>query len=178
MPPVEHLHHGHPVRQGWQAGQAVFGPRILRRTLKVRQWLQLRLNAWLRGRAFAGVQVTPQFLAQIDVPVYPITREALSHCSLTASNASVDRVCNRAGYAAGNLAVMSVRANQAKPDHDWAAAMRCVKQIATEGYAAPRPGWARAKPPFETAPNAPTIAAWPHRTSMSSSSVPASPARR
>ncbi len=115
-PPPEALTEGHPVRQGWQAGGAVFGSRTLKPTPPVRKWLQLRFSAWRRGRAFEGTQVTPNFLAQIDVPLCPITRSALTHASGAGSDASVDRVCNAAGYAAGNLAVMSARANEAKAD--------------------------------------------------------------
>jgi len=133
VPPVQHLHAGNPVRQGWQAGQAVFGPRTLRVTRHVRKWLQLRLNAWLRGRAFEGVQVTPHFLAQIDVPQCPITREPLSHATGQPSDASVDRVFNGAGYAAGNLAVMSARANAAKADYGWDDALGFVRQIEAGG---------------------------------------------
>jgi len=129
MPPVEHLHAGHPVRQGWQAGHCVFGARTLRATPHVRKWLQLRLNAWLRGRAFEDVQVTPNYLSQIDVAVCPITRELLTHGTGQPSDASVDRVFNGAGYAAGNLAVMSVRANAAKGDCGWDDALGFVRQI-------------------------------------------------
>jgi hypothetical protein len=129
VPPVEHLHGGHPVRQGWQAGQCVFGSRTLRATPHVRKWLQLRLNAWQRGRVFEGVQVTPNYLSQIEVPVCPITRELLTHATGQPSDASVDRVYNGAGYAAGNLAVMSARANVAKGDCGWDDALRFVRQI-------------------------------------------------
>ncbi len=132
-PPPEHLAEGHPVRQGWQAGAAVFGMRTLKPTPQVRKWLQLRLNAWRRGRAFEGVQVTPHFLAQIDVPVCPITRVALTHASGAGSDASVDRVCNQAGYAAGNLAVMSTRANAAKADLGWQDALTVMRQLQASG---------------------------------------------
>lgn len=129
VPPADHLHAGHPVRQGWEAGQAVFGNRTLRATPQVRKWLQLRLGAWLRGKAFETVGVTPAFLKRIDVPVCPVTGEALTQGTGTGSDASVDRVNNRAGYAVGNLAVMSVRANQAKSDHDWQDAVAFARQI-------------------------------------------------
>ncbi len=99
----------------------------------MRKWLQLRLNAWNRGRAFEGMQVTPHFLAQIDVPVCPITRTVLTHASGAGSDASVDRVCNQAGYAAGNLAVMSTRANQAKADLGWHDALTVVRQLEASG---------------------------------------------
>jgi hypothetical protein len=132
-PPPAQLSEGSPVRQGWQAGASVFGNRTLKPSAHVRKWLQLRLNAWRRGRAFEGVQVTPHFLAQIDVPVCPITRTALTHASGAGSDASVDRVCNQAGYAAGNLAVMSTRANEAKADLDWRDALTVVRQLESSG---------------------------------------------
>lgn len=129
VPPADHLHPGHPVRQGWDAGQAVFGVRTLQATPHVRKWLQLRLNAWLRGKAFEGLGVTPRFLAAIDVPVCPITGEALTHGTGLPSDASVDRVNNAAGYAVGNLAVMSARANAAKSDCDWRDAAGFARQV-------------------------------------------------
>jgi hypothetical protein len=132
-PPPEALAEGHPVRQGWQAGQQVFGQRTLKPTPHVRKWLQLRLSAWRHGRAFEGVQVTPNFLAQIDVPVCPITRIGLTRASGAGSDASVDRVCNSAGYAAGNLAVMSARANEAKADLGWNDALTVVHQLEASG---------------------------------------------
>jgi hypothetical protein len=132
-PPPEALAEGHPVHQGWQAGAATFGARTLKPTPQVRKWLQLRLNAWRRGRAFEGTQVTPNFLAQIDVPACPITRVTLTHASGAGSDASVDRVCNQAGYAAGNLAVMSTRANEAKADLGCRDALTVVKQLEASG---------------------------------------------
>ena len=132
-PPPQYLADGHAVRQGWLAGTAVFGTRTLKPTVHVRKWLQLRLNAWRRGRAFEGVQVTPHFLAQIDVAACPITRTPLTHASGAGSDASVDRVCNQAGYAAGNLAVMSTRANLAKADLGWQDALTVVRQLESSG---------------------------------------------
>jgi hypothetical protein len=132
VPPVQHLHAGSPVRQGWQAGRAVFGTRTLRVTRHVRKWLQLRLNAWLRGRAFESHQVTPHHLAQIDVAECPITREPLTQATGAPTDASVDRVNNDAGYAAGNLAVMSVRANAAKAALGWQDALAAVQAIESQ----------------------------------------------
>lgn len=129
VPPAEHLLPGNPVRDGWEAGQAVFGTRTLRATPHVRKWLQLRLGAWMRGKAFELVQVTPGFLERIDVDVCPITGQALTHGTGADTDASIDRVNNRAGYAAGNLAVMSVRANRAKSAYDWSDAAAFVRQI-------------------------------------------------
>lgn len=129
MPPAEHLLTGNPVRDGWEAGKAIFGARTLRATLHVRKWLQLRLGAWMRGKAFELVQVTPNFLERIDVKVCPITGQALTRGIGEDSDASVDRVNNQAGYAAGNLAVMSMRANRAKSAYDWRDAATFVRQI-------------------------------------------------
>lgn len=129
VPPVEQLLPGNPVRDGWEAGQAVFGMRTLRATPHARKWLQLRLGAWMRGKAFELVQVTPNFLERIDVDICPITGQALTRGSGTDTDASIDRVNNEAGYAAGNLAVMSARANRAKSAYDWRDAAAFVRQI-------------------------------------------------
>lgn len=129
VPPAEHLHPLSPVRQGWEAGREIFGRRTLQSNRFVRKWLQLRLNAWLRGRVFEESQVNPTFLRQIDVPVCPVTRETLTHGTGELSDASVDRVFNDAAYAAGNLAVMSARANRAKNAYGADDAMAFVRQI-------------------------------------------------
>jgi hypothetical protein len=132
-PPPDALADGHPVHQGWLAGSATFGTRTLKPTPAVRRWLQLRLTAWRRGRAFEGTQVTPNFLAQIDVTRCPVTRATLTHASGAGTDACVDRVFADAGYAAGNLAVMSVRAHQAKADLGCGDALRVVKQLEASG---------------------------------------------
>ena len=129
VPPAEQLLPGNPVRDGWEAGQSVFGVRTLRATPHVKKWLQLRLGAWTRGKAFDLFQVTPNFLERIDVDVCPITGQALTRGTGADTDASVDRVNNQAGYAAGNLAVMSVRANRAKSAYDWRDAAAFLRQI-------------------------------------------------
>jgi hypothetical protein len=78
-----------------------------------RKWLQLRLGACLRSRIVAD-EVTPALLQQLDVTHCPITREALTHGTLSDTDWSIDRLNNDGAYAASNLAVMSVRANRAK----------------------------------------------------------------
>jgi hypothetical protein len=123
VPPPAQLHEGNPVRQGWQAGKACFGTRTLGASRLVRQWLQLRLHAWQRGRVFELAQVTPHYLGQLDVLQCPITRQTLQP-----GEASVDRVCDAAGYAAGNLALMSARANRAKGAHGWQQAQDRARQ--------------------------------------------------
>lgn len=79
----------------------------------VGKWLQLRLNAWKRGRIVAA-DVTPDLLRQIDVTHCPVLRVRLTHGTLQESDWSVDRLNNDGAYAASNLAVMSVKANRAK----------------------------------------------------------------
>ena len=115
------------LHSGLLAGQAVFGLRTLQASRHVRTWLQLRLHAWRRGRSVEVVQVTPNYLQQIDVSHCPVTRERLGDASLSA--ASIDRVCNDAGYAAGNLAVMSRRANLAKAAYGFDAALQRFESI-------------------------------------------------
>src|SRR5204862_6098487 len=94
-----------------------------------RKWLQLRLHAWLRGRSVELVQITPNYLQQLDVSHCPITRVPLSSATLETSDASIDRVRNDAGYAAGNLAAMSTKANHAKAAYGFRDALQFVKQI-------------------------------------------------
>jgi hypothetical protein len=130
-PPAPYGQEPSPLRHGLLAGQAAFGARTLLATRHVRKWLQLRLHAWLRGRSVELVQVTPHYLQQIDVSHCPITRTELSSATLDSSDASVDRVRNDAGYAAGNLAVMSTKANHAKAARGFRDALRIVQQLDT-----------------------------------------------
>ena len=131
-PPAPYAQEPSPLRNGLLAGQAAFGQRTLAATRHVRKWLQLRLHAWLRGRSVELVQVTPNYLQQIDVSHCPITRLALSTATLEATDASVDRVRNDAGYAAGNLVVMSTKANHSKAAHGFREALRFVQQVEAE----------------------------------------------
>ena len=130
--PAPYAAEASPLRDGLRAGEATFGLRTLAATRHVRKWLQLRLHAWLRGRSVELVQVTPNYLQQLDASHCPITRSALSSATLEGTDASIDRVRNGAGYAAGNLAVMSTKANHAKGGHDFRSALRCVQQIEAE----------------------------------------------
>ena len=130
--PAPYAQEDSPLRDGLRAGEATFGLRTLAATRHVRKWLQLRLHAWLRGRSVELIQVTPNHLQQIDASHCPITRSALSSATLESTDASVDRVRNDAGYAAGNLAVMSTKANHAKGAHDFRGALRRVQQIEAE----------------------------------------------
>jgi len=114
VPPPEQWLDGNPLHQGWRAGRACFGERTLAASRRVRLWLALRLHAWLRHRAFELAEVTPHYLGQIETVMCPITRRWLVQ-----ADASVDRVCDQAGYAAGNLAMVSAQANRAKAGLGW-----------------------------------------------------------
>lgn len=124
-PPTEHLFAASPLRQGWLAGRATFGRRTLKASRHTRLWLQLRSHAWARGRSFESLELTPNYLQQIAVDYCPITRGALDDAAQ-----SVDRVRDDAGYAAGNLAMMSRGANAAKARHDWHSASALAASLA------------------------------------------------
>jgi len=116
-PPADHLHASHPVRQGWEAGRAAFAGRTLPSSRAARLWLELRLQAWLRGRPFDELLVTPRYVARIDVDLCPVTRVALSHSPVgggSAADAVLMPLNERAAGAAGNLAVVSRQVAQAR----------------------------------------------------------------
>lgn len=110
-----------PVREGFAGARLQACPRRLPERY-TRKFLQLRLGALERGRVVAA-DVTPAALRQLDLPRCPVTREALSAGTGTATDWSIDRLNNDGGYALANLAVMSVRANRAKASLDFAAVL-------------------------------------------------------
>jgi hypothetical protein len=123
-PPVEHLFAASALLQGWQAGRASFGERTLKANRHIRMCLQLRTYALMRGLSFESLQVTANYLQQIDTEHCPITRRALG------SERSVDRVRHDAGYAAGNLVILSRQANRAKAGHGYQAAQEIACSVA------------------------------------------------
>ncbi|MDL2336305.1 MAG: hypothetical protein QFE16_00540 [Pseudomonadota bacterium] len=132
-PPAPYDQEPSPLRHGWLAGEAAFGARTLTPSPAVREWLQLRLHAWLRGRSVELFQVTPHYLQRLAVTHCPITREVLDSRTDARREASIDRVRNDAGYAAGNLVVMSARAHVAKAAHRFSDAVRIARQLEAEG---------------------------------------------
>lgn len=124
-PPVQHLLDGHPVRQGWQAGVQAFGRRTLQARPSVRAWLALRLQSWAQGRAFEPVQVTPNFLAQIDTGACPVTGEPAAEAALLPTPLNPD-----AGCAAGNLVMLGERARRALAGRDGRAALATARRLA------------------------------------------------
>jgi hypothetical protein len=113
------------VHQGWCAGKSCFGKRTLAASRRVRLWLALRLHAWRTGRVFELAQLTPHYLGQIEVLHCPITRQWLAP-----GEASVDRVCDTAGYAAGNLVMLAWKANRAKGALGWEEALQRAHRAA------------------------------------------------
>lgn len=123
-PPPEHLSAASSIRQGFESGRASFGGRARPATPTVRLWLQLRLQAWLRGRSFEALTVTPNYLGQLQTSHCPVTRAALTVGRQQPPHGApqdrvVARICDDAGYAAGNLAVLSLAADLAKSDLGW-----------------------------------------------------------
>lgn len=128
MPGADHLHAGHPVREGWEAGHAArlrTGTPARPASRHVRRWLELRLAAWMHGRVFDGLQVTPGLLARLEVRHCPVTREALSPApgagqpaggqgaAGAADEGVVVALREEAGVVAGNLVMVSRRAARA-----------------------------------------------------------------
>jgi len=133
VPPAELLLDGTPIGQGWRAGRAVFGRRTLSTGRATRQWLALRTLAWRQGIPFEGQQVSAHYLAQLHSPQHaphcPVLRCPVLRCPLggPAGHADalvVERLNPQAGYAAGNLAVMSHAAAQARAGVDVLEALR------------------------------------------------------
>jgi hypothetical protein len=81
----------------------------------IRKWLQLRLNAYSRGKLFSD-EITPDLLKSIDATYCPITGIKLTHAAGKDSDWSIDRVSNDFDYIPTNLIVMSTLANKAKGD--------------------------------------------------------------
>ena len=131
-PPADHLHGMHPVRQGWEAARAAFGARTLKPTRAVRQWLELRLQAWLQGVAVEGVMVTPRYLAQIDTLQCPVTREILTHGQDAPSDAVIMRLDLHAAVAAGHLVTVSRRVLQARGQADAQAVAAIAQRLRSE----------------------------------------------
>jgi hypothetical protein len=127
VPPAELLLEGTPLGQGWRAGRAVFGHRTLATQRHTRQWLALRTLAWRQGVTFETQAVSAHYLAQIDAPRCPVTRQPLGGVPGQAGEATaavVARLNPDAGYAAGNLAVVSQAAAQRWQELDILALMR------------------------------------------------------
>lgn len=136
VPPAEQLQPDNPVRLGWEAGRARFGRRTLPADHHVRQWLRLRLDAWQQGLGFEPLQLNPALLRHIEPRCCPVTGAALTHGSGGPDDATVTRINAGAGWALGNLAVISARAHRAKAAHGPQAALDFARRIEDGGPAA------------------------------------------
>lgn len=118
-----------PVQEGFDAAAAASAPSSRRRPADrfQRKWLQLRLQAWQRGRVVAD-DVTVELLRRLDVTHCPVTREPLTHGEQCGSDWSIDRLNNDGAYAASNLAVLSARANRCKGDLAFEAVLSLARQ--------------------------------------------------
>ncbi len=130
VPPAELLLEGTPLGQGWRAGRAVFGRRTLATQRATRQWLALRTQAWRRGIAYETQQLGAHYLAQIHTDRCPALRTVLGGADGQPDAAVVERLNPQAGYAAGNVAVMSAAAVQARAGVDVLDALRRANRIA------------------------------------------------
>lgn len=92
--------------------------------------LSLRLSAIKRGMVL-DPQVDAAFLEQVTPSYCPVTLEALVIDGKSSANPSVDRLVNEGTYAAGNIGIFSITANQAK----GAKTFEEVAAIATQGKA-------------------------------------------
>lgn len=135
VPPAELLLAGTPVAQGWMAARAVFGHRTLAATRTVRLWLQLRTTAWRLGVGFDELQVTPHYLAQIHIETCPVLRQPLGGTTGSALAAVTERLNPDAGYAAGNLAVISQAAAHARRGMSVQSLVRRARQAELCGEA-------------------------------------------
>ena len=153
-PPADHLHAGHPVRQGWELGRTTFAGRTLAATRAARLWLALRLQAWLRGRAFDELWVTPRFVARIDADFCPVTQVRLTHTPSGAesmTDAVVMPVHEGAGCVLGNLAVVSRLVAQARASlshQEMEEIVRRLELAAGASAGGTVHGDARGRPPF------------------------------
>jgi hypothetical protein len=78
-----------------------------------KKWLQLRHHAYLRKRTVSD-DVTIDLIKALDLSFCQITEVDLTHGFQIDSDWSVERLCNHAGYAWGNLSIISKRANEAR----------------------------------------------------------------
>ena len=111
------------------AFQSYRGPKTFP-TYFERKCLSLGLSAIKRGMVLDPV-VDARFIEEITPGFCPVTLEMFDTQGKSPKNPSVDRLVNEGTYAAGNIAMLSIRANRAKGDKTFEA----VTEIATKGEA-------------------------------------------
>jgi hypothetical protein len=118
------------LRSGLAAGRAMRGARVRNATRPVQLWLRLRLQAWALGCCVEPIQVTPRYLEQLEASHCPITRAPLAPSSLLNDEAVFAPVRQDAAYAAGNLAVLSAKAQRVRQGVGWASALEISRSPA------------------------------------------------
>ena len=176
-PPATLLAGGHPVGQGWQAAQAVFGRRTWPARPAVRQWLALRLAAWQAGEAFDLDELNTLHLAQIAATRCPVRRVPLGGAPGTADTAVVLRLNDAAAWAAGHLVTLSAAAAMAMHGVDVNEARRRARAAEQAGqpvHGLGAAGWWRVAAlrgfatalPFATAAQLPLAVLPPNRVRL------------
>jgi hypothetical protein len=79
----------------------------------IKKWLQLRYHAYLRKRTVSE-DMTIDLIKGLDIAFCQVTGVNLTHGFQLESDWSIERLCNQAGYAWGNLAIISKKANEAR----------------------------------------------------------------
>ncbi|CAN5484606.1 hypothetical protein BH09PSE5_BH09PSE5_04630 [soil metagenome] len=103
-PSLEALCSSADLKQGYQAGLAVFGRRTLKLTPYVKPWLETRFDALQRSIEFDTLQINARYIEQIAATHCPATRQALD---IAEQHTVIGRLRTDIGYVAGNLFVMS-----------------------------------------------------------------------
>ena len=111
-----------------QAPQRVRGIALLGSTARpdTPELVALRTQAWRLGIAYENQQVTAHYLAQLHTDRCAVLRTPLGGSPGQPDAAVVERLNPQAGYAAGNLALLSQRAVQARAGVDVLEALRRV----------------------------------------------------
>jgi hypothetical protein len=101
-----------------KAFAAYRGPKAAVDDYFVRKWLSLRLSALKRGMV-ADPTVTSDFLRRVTQRRCPVTLEPFDIVGKSQRNPSIDRLVNEVTYVAGNICVLSLRANRAKGERTF-----------------------------------------------------------
>ncbi|SAK75703.1 hypothetical protein AWB76_04951 [Caballeronia temeraria] len=118
------------VLAGYTTGKAHFQVAQHKPTRYQAKWLQLRLSA-MRRRRIVHADVTPEYLKRIDCDRCVVTLDSMSHSARAETDWSVDRINNDGAYAAGNLMVISTRANRAKGAKTYAEVAKLAQATST-----------------------------------------------
>lgn len=127
-------------RELQESFKAYLGPKQFRPYFE-RKWLSLRLSALKRGMV-VDASVTPALLEKVSSSECPVTLEPLSIDGPDEQKPTVDRLVNEVGYRAGNICMLSRRANHAKAEYTFEEVLGiAVKAEAFRGLEAKE--WAR-----------------------------------